>query len=938
MINVKQIAKPKSGSASSGGGASGVVVKTTEEAKYAAKAGSAEYAEQAKYADSAGYSSRAAYADSAGDIADGSPVYDKFLRKDIADTASGLVTLNKGLALGNTGYGVDGSGNATLNRVSVNDKVTTPDFVDGLAGEGFRLWKEKGLTYLTLDKLTVRQTMSVFEMLINKIRSVGGQICVSAANGKIKSVTYSSGYYFITFEDENQFQLGDLVRCQTFTGGTVKSYWVTVASVMTLTEGGQAIGVNESDFNGAVPEVGDECVLMGNTDNLNRQSLVLISAAEDGKPRVDVLNGVKSTDAVNTLRARLGKLDGIESSSFPEDNQPSGDGLYADNAYLKGTFILSATGEDVATRFTITENGIKSKVESVRSDFQAEGNYLDNPAFLSGLDKWDYGTAATAFTTGNSYIWANDNVLTHDGEIDVVEDGERQTVKMKNMYLTQLNADMKNKPDTTADGKAVGVTLSFRYKCTAAGTLSAHLTSSDASVLGVIQELAVTDGYETFTVTGLWYGTEDLTIAFSGEIYIAMISLRPDSGNTLASKYSTLFAQSDKLVNIAAANYDDNGGVLEKSEIMTTSKYNTLISEKFDSDGRLKNTAGLVTTTDAESFVTTTEAQNTLKNYMKTESFSGMFAAAVDENNIVKKADISAFVSKDSDGNLESGVKVTADNIQLEGLTTINEHFTVKTNGDISAINATFTNATINGTFRSPFKQIRGSWVEQANDNLYTNEPEGEGHLITTLPWTAESIGRRFTIVGGVVISAPDGKYFYEDGRKMSVLRTEQETVELLGYGYTSETEGTFLGWIVMNRINFVTTNAYGRPVYPLAFGRVKINTDGCSLDENSRAFDQSAILVDKKAVGVCRLRFPKSWFADTNRDCMAVVTGISTGSKALPVTAGVVEFDTDPDPEDDTSNYDHIYVSVMKGGSLYDGTFRFILYNRSSWVQNVRE
>ncbi len=718
MINVKQIAKPKSGSASSGGGASGVVVKTTEEAKYAAKAGSAEYAEQAKYADSAGYSSRAAYADSAGDIADGSPVYDKFLRKDIADTASGLVTLNKGLALGNTGYGVDGSGNATLNRVSVNDKVTTPDFVDGLAGEGFRLWKEKGLTYLTLDKLTVRQTMSVFEMLINKIRSVGGQICVSAANGKIKSVTYSSGYYFITFEDENQFQLGDLVRCQTFTGGTAKSYWVTVASVLTLTEGGQAIGVNESDFNGAVPEVGDECVLMGNTDNLNRQSLVLISAAEDGKPRVDVLNGVKSTDAVNTLRARLGKLDGIESSSFPEDNQPSGDGLYADNAYLKGTFILSATGEDVATRFTITENGIKSKVESVRSDFQAEGNYLDNPAFLSGLDKWNYGTAATAFTTGNSYIWANDNVLTHDGEIDVVEDGERQTVKMKNMYLTQLNADMKNKPDTTADGKAVGVTLSFRYKCTAAGTLSAHLTSSDASVLGVIQELAVTDGYETFTVTGLWYGTEDLTIAFSGEIYIAMISLRPDSGKTLASKYSTLFAQSDKLVNIAAANYDDNGGVLEKSEIMTTSKYNTLISEKFDSDGRLKNTAGLVTTTDAESFVTTTEAQNTLKNYMKTASFSGMFAAAVDENNIVKKADISAFVSKDSDGNLESGVKVTADNIVIDGVASFNNNFIVNTDGCIEAVNGKFS-----GEITASSGTIAGLKISEhqlTNDNAST--------------------------------------------------------------------------------------------------------------------------------------------------------------------------------------------------------------------------
>ena len=50
------------------------------------------------------------------------------------------------------------------------------------------LIQEDGCTYLTIDKLTVRKTMAVMELLIEKVRSVGGQICVSAANGKIKTV------------------------------------------------------------------------------------------------------------------------------------------------------------------------------------------------------------------------------------------------------------------------------------------------------------------------------------------------------------------------------------------------------------------------------------------------------------------------------------------------------------------------------------------------------------------------------------------------------------------------------------------------------------------------------------------------------------------------------------------------------------------------------
>lgn len=93
-------------------------------------------------------------------------------------------------------------------------------FVDGMFGEGWQLWIDKitGLSNLTIDKITVRQTLVAMELLIEKVRSVGGQLVVSAANGKIKTVTKEGNNYRITFEQENTFVAHDLMRCAVLRG------------------------------------------------------------------------------------------------------------------------------------------------------------------------------------------------------------------------------------------------------------------------------------------------------------------------------------------------------------------------------------------------------------------------------------------------------------------------------------------------------------------------------------------------------------------------------------------------------------------------------------------------------------------------------------------------------------------------------------------------
>lgn len=363
----------------------------------------------------------------------------------------------------------------------IQEFITSPTFVPGFLGEGFKIWVENGNWHIECDNLTVRQTMNIFELLIQKIRSVNGALVVSQSNGKLSAVEeVGTQYKLTTGEEFPTFQEGDLVRCQTFAGyqgagltfdftqfakydysgsafdsslidvtpdsisfnlndtgnsgfafykfsessptpieipsftltleggypgmmafaagldsndspvegvgvllqngdnvipaikseqgihnfaitiigdsghgngkvtvkqkkaagsapnnSLVKFYWVEVKAV-----DGASFFADKAEFNGVVPAVGDEVVQMGNTKNPERQALIYITAQESGHPYIEILNGVKTKSLSGTNRTRLGDLSNIQDSAFPEGQQPSGSGLYCDNAFLRGMFLL----------------------------------------------------------------------------------------------------------------------------------------------------------------------------------------------------------------------------------------------------------------------------------------------------------------------------------------------------------------------------------------------------------------------------------------------------------------------------------------------------------------------------------------------------------------------------------------------------------------------
>lgn len=579
----------------------------------------------------------------------------EFLSKNTADRAKKKIIFDEGIEAGDYEAGerggyIDGQGKGELLTLVVRQLLRSARFVDGFGGEGWQLWiDEQELANLTIDKLTVRQVMTVFELLVEKIRSVGGQIVVSAANGKIKTVEEVGGYYKITFEQENTFQAHDLMRCQTFTGGNLKSYWVEVAAV-----DGNSVLVEASEFDTSLPSEADEVVLMGNTEDTLRQNLILISATEDGQPRIDVMDGVKAKNFTDCLRARLGNLDGIKDDWFPADNQPHGNGLYSDNAYLRGTFLL-VTGEDIKTKFEITEGKIASSVSALRQDFATERGYLNNPSFDEGLSKWLTENETVFWLVGNKWIWANENVLTKHGDgASVTKDDGRVVVRIKNKYITQKNENLRSVPtmQTNSAGKkeALPVYLSFLYRCASAGTLKVRFENVDKTgfenfnSMDVEEELAVTDGYKQYTCNGLWNGTGDFKLSFTGEIYLYMLILSTDKIESLTYKYRTLFEQSEKLVRIAGQNFDQNGNVLSESGIMVKAEGTGIYAQ--GPDGKL-----------------------------------ALIGVGVEES----------YTDTDGTEKTRTVIKLTADNIKLEGLVTANGNLKVRADGSMETTNGKFT-------------------------------------------------------------------------------------------------------------------------------------------------------------------------------------------------------------------------------------------------------
>lgn len=246
--------------------------------------------------------------------------------------------------------------------------------------------------------------------------------------------------------------------------------------------------------------------------------------------------------------------------------------------------------------------------------------------------------------------------------------------------------------------------------------------------------------------------------------------------------------------------------------------------------------------------------------------------------------------------------------------------------GNIKANGGTFTDILIQGSLRSPFVRETDSIViggkQSTHDNVVPIASGGGWVTVGTLEWGVEQSGRRMCIanyrwgseitMGSIEYSAPSGKYFYEDGTQKKAISLSRECVELMGYGTSTQ----FYGWIVLNRINLMTTSKYGRKLNVLAQGIVTGYSSGASISYKS--YDNASTLsVSRQGTGKYRVNFPSNWGLITG-SYIVMMTGYGSGlMKATLLEAGTSYF----------------IAEVSDDSSANDGSFMFQIINLNDWL-----
>ena len=251
----------------------------------------------------------------------------KYLSKIIEDTAAKLIRFAEGIDV--TG------GKVTTPELQLKDSMSSEQFISGINGMGMLLRKaSNGDWNLEIDNLIVRKVISVFKIIVQKITHQGGMVVRSAAGGKLTKVTDGGSYWKCEHDSTDDFEQGDQIICQAFTGTSTKRYWRLVTSAGT---GYFNLSKTDCEAGSATPEAGDEVAVLGNRTNTDRQKAQIDCAVGSSAPYRDDYAGINSYSLVGKLITRTGELSGITDAVF---GALSGSGLYATNVYLKGMFIL----------------------------------------------------------------------------------------------------------------------------------------------------------------------------------------------------------------------------------------------------------------------------------------------------------------------------------------------------------------------------------------------------------------------------------------------------------------------------------------------------------------------------------------------------------------------------------------------------------------------
>lgn len=502
------------------------------------------------------------------------------------------------------------------NSVFAGD-LCSPDFVAGfLTGKGWRLKNEpvenaagvlENKYNLELDNLIVRGSMRIFEMIISQLLGENDNRIFTAMMEVDHYDAESGRVYLDTREGRmyNSFRKGDYIMVQQYNGlpsdendhYVTKSYELLVKEVGTEGEGENSLAwVTFENFTssmvGATPEKlitkRDTFVRVDNVSDTDRKGIIQVMTVGSDTPYIDIVHGMK-TNPDSALKGRLGNLNGIRHPIF---GQLKGFGEYLNNLYAVGDFVLSRTGESIDTKFQVLENMFSSRFSKTSYELTNGQNYLENGQFLEQITDsentiiagWDIDTTDESvfwFDASGLPVVVNGNpTASGNRKVSLEKVDGRQILRVQNCGIRQKNALIRQ-PGTHKEYVAgekssaelppteAGYTdvqdklyISVRIYAKTAGALTLGFVDC-ADVRGkqnTLQKRAINVAYsgawKTIPIEGVWNGTGDFVIQYTGDCYLAIASLTDEPLSELSKTVSTQIVQTANNIKLLGENID----------------------------------------------------------------------------------------------------------------------------------------------------------------------------------------------------------------------------------------------------------------------------------------------------------------------------------------------------------------------------------------------
>lgn len=502
------------------------------------------------------------------------------------------------------------------NSVFAGD-LSSPDFVAGfLTGKGWRLKNEpvenaagvlENKYNLELDNLIVRGSMRIFEMIISQLLGENDNRIFTAMMEVDHFDAESGRVYLDTKEGRmyNSFRKGDYIMVQQYNGlpseendhYVTKNYELLVKEVGTEGEGEDRLAwVTFENFTssmaGAKPEKlikkRDTFVRVDNVSDPDRKGIIQVMTVGSDTPYIDILHGLK-TNPDSALKGRIGCLKGIR---HPVLGQLKGFGEYLNNLYAVGEFVLSRTGESIDTKFQVLENMFSSRFSKTSYELTNEKNYLENGQFIEQITDsenniiagWDIDTTDESvfwFDASGLPVMVNGNpTASGNRKVSLEKVDGRQILRMQNCGIRQKNALIRQ-PGTHREYVAgekssaelppteAGYTdvqdklyISIRIYAKTAGKLTIGFADCE-EVRGkqnTLQQRTVNVAYsgawKTIPIEGVWNGTGDFVIQYTGDCYIAIASLTDEPLSELSKTVSTQIVQTANNIKLLGENID----------------------------------------------------------------------------------------------------------------------------------------------------------------------------------------------------------------------------------------------------------------------------------------------------------------------------------------------------------------------------------------------